>query len=218
MANRFATLRENLEYDAVEQAGPAAVAAFDAMLARGESVSMAAQLATRRPPSGGLNDRVIQSNTPSVTEQFKGCPAMLDLYRKNYRAHTGENLPEDAVVYRGLAKFPGDPGCIVTHKQSLSDVKRIMKERNEHIEGDWENHPVSEAPKPQVIRMNENVMARYLSEYRQEEEFANLDERELRELIIDNHTREITPDEAMNAPTSVEQVTQEVFGGEQCIQ
>jgi len=68
-----------------------------------------------------------------------------------------------------------------------------------------------------VVRMNENVMARYLSEYRQEEEFANLDERELRELIIDNHTREITPDEAMNAPTSIEQVNQEVFGGEQCI-
>ena len=31
MANRFATMRENLEYDAVEQAGPAAVAAFEAV-------------------------------------------------------------------------------------------------------------------------------------------------------------------------------------------
>lgn len=217
MTDRFKTVRENLEYDAVVQAGPSAIAAFDRMLAKGESVSMAAQFATRRPPSGGMNDRVIQSNHPSVTEQFKGCPAMLALYRKNYRAHTGENLPEDAVVYRGLAKFPGDPGCIVTHKQSLSDVKKIMKERNEEIEGDWENHPVSEAPQPQVVRMNEMVMARYLSEYRAEEEFANLDERELRELIIDNHTKVVTADDAMNAPTSIEQVNQEVFGGEQCI-
>jgi hypothetical protein len=215
---RFKTRRENLEYDAVLQAGPHAVEAFDRMIAKGESVSMAAQLATKSPPRGGISDQLLQRNTKSVTEQFKGCPAMLDLYRKNYKTQTGENLPEDAVIYRSLAEYPGDPGCIVTHKQSLSDVRKIMKDRNKLVEGDWENHPVSQAPEPQVVRMNENVMSRYLSEYRQEEEFANLDERELREMIIDNHTQVVTADDAMNAPTSIDQVNQEVFGGEQCIQ
>ena len=214
---RFKTRRENLEYDAVLQAGPHAVEAFDRMIAKGESVSMAAQLATKSPPRGGNSDQLLQRNTKSVTEQFKGCPAMLDLYRKNYKTQTGENLPEDAVIYRSLAEYPGDPGCIVTHKQSLSDVRKIMKDRNKLVEGDWENHPVSQAPEPQVVRMNENVMSRYLSEYRQEEEFADLDERELREMIIDNHTQVVTADDAMNAPTSIDQVNQEVFGGEQCI-
>lgn len=216
--DRFSTRRENLEYDAVVQAGPKAVEAFERMLAKGESVSMAAQLATRSPPKTGITDQILQRNTKSVTEQFKGCPAMLDLYRKNYKAQTGENLPEDAVVYRSLAEYPGDPGCIVTHKHSLQDVQKTIKERNKLVEGDWENHPVSQAPEPQVVRMNANVMARYKSEYRMEEEFANLDERELEELIIDNHTQVVTADDAMNAPTSIEQVNKEVFGGQKCIQ
>lgn len=216
--SRFSTRRENFEYDAVVQAGPQAVEAFERMLAKGESVSMAAQLATRCPPRTGITDQILQRNTKSVTEQFKGCPAMLDLYRKNYKAQTGENLPEDAVVYRSLAEYPGDPGCIVTHKHSLQDVQKTIKERNKLVEGDWENHPVSQAPEPQVVRMNANVMARYKSEYRMEEEFANLDERELEELIIDNHTQVVTADDAMNAPTSIEQVNKEVFGGQKCIQ
>jgi hypothetical protein len=37
-------------------------------------------------------------------------------------------------------------------------------------------------------------------------------------MIIDNHTQVVTADDAMNAPTSIDQVNQEVFGGEQCIQ
>lgn len=206
-----------MEWQAVRQAGPEAVKAFNKMLEKGESVSMASQLATRRPPSGGCDEQILNRNTKSVTEQFKGCKPMLDLYRKNYKLKTGENLPEDAVVYRGLAKFPGDPGCIVTHKHSLSDVRRTMKERNEQVEGDWENHPVSEAPQPQVVRMNDNVLARYKSEYRAEEEFKDMDERELEEVIIETHTKVVTADDAMNAPTTEEQVNQAVFGGRDVI-
>jgi hypothetical protein len=208
---RFAKLRDELEWLAVEQAGPRAIAAFDRMLANGESISMAAQLATRRPPSGGIDDQFIQRNTKSVTEQFKGCESMANLYRKNYRKITGENLPEDAVVHRGLAKFPGDPGCIVTHKQSLSEVKRIMKERNCQVEGDWENHPVSQAPEPQTVRINENTMKRYIAEYRSEEEFAKLPEPELRELITETVAPVVTADDVMNAATSIEQVSKRTF-------
>jgi hypothetical protein len=216
--SRFPRLRDELEWDAVQQAGPAAVESFEKMIAQGESISMAAQFATCRPPSGGYDEQLVQRNTKSVTEQFKGCGPMLDLYRKNYKAQTGESLPEDAVVYRSLAKYPGDPGCIVTHKQSLSDVKKIMKERNEQVEGDWENHPISEAPQPQVVRMNENVMARYKAEYKMEsEEYAKLDERELEEHIIDTHTSLVTADDAMNAPTSEEQVNKATFGGRDAI-
>lgn len=210
--SRFPRLRDEMEYTAVVLAGPAAVAIFDRMIENGESVSMAALCATRSPPTGGVNDQIIQRNTKSVTEQFKGCEGMLNLYRKNYKRVTGENLPEDAVVHRGLAKFPGDPGCIVTHKQSLSEVKRIMKERNCQVEGDWENHPVSQAPEPQSVRINENTMSRYISEYRQEEEFAKLPEQELRELITENVAPVVTADEVMNAASSVSEVSKRVFG------
>ena len=66
--SRFATMRDNLEYDAVVNAGPHAVEAFERMLANGESVSMAATLATRTPPRTGVDDRIIQANTQSVSE------------------------------------------------------------------------------------------------------------------------------------------------------
>lgn len=209
---RFPRMSDELAWMAVEQAGPAAIAAFEKMLKKGESVSMAAQLATRKSPSGGLDEQLVQRNTKSVTEQFRGCESMLALYRRNYRKLTGENLPEDAIVHRGLAKFPGDPGCIVTHKQSLSEVKRIMKERNCQVEGDWENHPVSQAPEPQTVRINENTMRRYISEYRAEEEFAKLPERELREVITERVAPVVTADDVMNAATSVDEVSKRVFG------
>ncbi len=209
---RFPQMRDEMAWMAVEQAGPTAVAAFERMLKNGESVSMAAQLATRRPPSGGLDEQLVQRNTKSVTEQFRGCEGMLALYRKNYQKLTGEKLPEDAVVHRGLAKFPGDPGCIVTHKQSLSEVKRIMKERNCQVEGDWENHPVSQAPEPQTVRINENTMQRYIAEYRAEDEYAKLPEPELREVITENVAPVVTADDVMNAATSIDEVSKKVFG------
>ena len=211
--SRFATMRDNLEYDAVVNAGPHAVEAFERMLARGESVSMAATLATRTPPRTGVDDRVIQANTKSVSEQFRGCEPMLDLYRKNYKAKTGENLPEDAVVYRGLAKYPGDPDCIVTHKNTLSDVKRAMKNRNEWVEGDWENHPEQQCPEGQKVAMNEVAMARYKSEYRALPEYERVDERDLEAEILHNHSRPMSGEDLMNAATSLDQVQKETFGG-----
>lgn len=213
MTGRFPTRRENLEWDAVQQAGPEAVRRFDEMLTNGTSVSMASMLATQSPPRTGVTDQTVSRNSKSVTEQFKGCPGMLEQYRTNYRRCTGESLPEDAVVYRGLAKFPGDPAAIVTHKHGLSAVKAAMKQRNEQVEGDWENHPVQQAPDPQTCRMNDIVMDRYKGEYRREEEFKDLPERELEEVILDTHAPVVSPEQAMAAHTSIDSLTKDVFGG-----
>lgn len=213
--SRFSSRREQLEYDAVEQAGPAAVEAFERMVANGESVSMAATLATRTPPRTGVDDRMTMANGPRASEAFKNEPWMLDLYKKNYRAKTGEDLPADAIVYRGLADFPGDPAAIVTHKHSLSEVKKAMAERNVQVEGDWENHRVQQAPKPQEVLLNENVMARYKSEYRQTEEYAMVNEKDLEAEIIHNHAKPVTADEVMNTPASISEAYNKHFDGTQ---
>lgn len=211
--SRFSSRRDQLEYDAVEQAGPAAVEAFERMIANGESVSMAATLATRTPPRTGVDDRMTMANGPKATEAFKNEPWMLDLYKKNYKAKTGEDLPADAIVYRGLADFPGDPAAIVTHKHSLSDVKKVMRERNVQVEGDWENHRVQQAPKPQECLINNQVMNRYKAEYRQEEEYARVSESDLEAEIIHNHAKVVTADEVMAAPTSIKEAYDRTFDG-----
>lgn len=210
---RFKTMRDNLEYMAVEQAGPEAVARFEEMLARGESVSMAATLATKSPPRTGVDDRTVMANSRRVSEQFKNEPWMLQQYRNNYRRLTGENLPDDAVVYRSLVRFPGDPTAIVTHKHSLSAVKQAMRERNERVEGDWEIHPESAPPKPQEVRMNAQVMARYKQEYRSLDEWRDVDERDLEEEILHRHAPVVTPDEVMNTPKSIDEAYQKTFAG-----
>ena len=213
--SRFSSRREQLEYDAVLQHGPHALEAFDRMIAAGESVSMAAQLATRTPPRTGVDDKMTMANGPKASEIFKNEPWMLDLYKKNYKAKTGENLPADAIVYRGLADFPGDPGAIVTHKHGLSDVKKAMKERNVRVEGDWENHQVQAAPKPQEVLINDQVMARYKAEYRQEAEYMNVSDKDLEKEITHNHAKVVTADEVMNTPTSIKQAYDKTFNGTQ---
>jgi hypothetical protein len=210
--SRFPTRRENLEWAAVQESGPEAVARFDKMLAEGQSVSMAAMLATQSPPRTGIDDRTVQANSKSVTEQFRGCDAMLNLYRQNYKAKTGENLPEDAVVYRGLAKYPGDPDCIVTHKHTLSDVKKAMRARNEQVEGDWEVHPVQAPPKPQEVLINDNVMARYKAEYRQLPEYEKATDKDLEAEITHKHTKVVTADDVMSTAKNIEEASKKVFG------
>lgn len=213
MSQRFKSIRDEMEWMSVEQAGPAAIETFDRILATGESVSMAALLATRRPPSGGVNEQIVQRNAGSLEQQFEGCGPMLDLYRKNYKAQTGEELPSTAVVNRGLAAYPGDPGCIMTHKHSLADVQRVAKERNHQVEGDWENHPFQQAPVVQSCRINKVAMERLKSEYRHEkEEYCRIPEQDLEAEITMNHTKVVTPDEMMNAAKSVGEINKRVFG------
>ena len=198
------TVQEEIEYQAVVSAGPEAVRRYKEMVAAGESHRMAVMLATRKPPGSGVDDRMIFANTPSVSEQFAGCPEMLALYRKNYRQKTGEDLPEDAVVYRSLVEYPGDPGAIVTHKHSLDQVKEEMRRRNVTVEGDWENHQRQAPPEPQKILINDVAMARYKSEYRQLDEFRDVSDRDLEDEITSKHAKTVTPDEAMNAPRTVD--------------
>jgi hypothetical protein len=209
---RKMSIREQMEFEAVALAGPEAVKRFERLVADGESVSMASMLATRSPPRTGITDQTYHRNSPGIGEIFKNEPEMLDLYRKNYRACTGEDLPDDAVPFRGLVDFPGDPGAIITHKHSLQDVKRVMHERNRHVEGDWEHHQYSQAPTPQVTRMSDMVMNRYKGEYRAEDEFRDMSEPELEEVILDTHAPVVTPDQAMAAPTSVHEAMQRARG------
>jgi hypothetical protein len=166
---------------------------------------MAVMLATKKPPGSGIDDRMVFANTPSVTEQFAGCPEMLALYRKNYRQKTGEDLPEDAVVYRSLVNEPGDPGAIVTHKHSLDQVKEEMRRRNVTVEGDWENHQRPAPPEPQKILINDVAMARYKSEYRQLDSFKDTSDRDLEEEITYKHAKTVTADEAMSAPRTIDE-------------
>ena len=208
MTQRFPRMRDELEWIAVQQSGPDAITRFNEMLEKGESVSMAAMLATKAPPSSGVDERLVQRNAGSLEQQFAGCPEMLNLYRKNYRAKTGEDLPADAVVYRSLVKYPGDPDAIVTHKHSLDEVKKAMKARNVEVHGDWENHQVKglTPPKPQEVLINDTAMERYKAEYRMEsEEYCKIDERDLEAEIIHNHTKVVTADEVMSVPATLDE-------------
>lgn len=180
------TQREELTYEGVKACGPGAVADFAVLLGRGESVSMAAMLATRTPPALGNSDQTFNRNRRSLLDQFGGNVRMLEMYNQNYRAETGEDIPGDAFVFRGLAKYPGDPGAILTHKHTLDDVKRVMKARNVEIEGEWDQTPFSQAPKPQEVRMRPDLVDHYAEEYVQEQpDLAKLDLQELRELVVD---------------------------------
>lgn len=203
---RFDTMKEELQWEAVKAAGEVAVFRFNAMLEKGETVFTAAMLATQKPPSGGVNDQIVTRNAGSLEQQFQGCPDMLALYRKNYKAKTGEELPADAVVYRGLVDEPGDPRYIVTHKNTLADVMRNAKEDNKHVEGDWENHPVQQAPTVQDCLINDHAMGRLLADYQSNPAYEGVTVDELKEEILHKHTKKVSADEAMAAPRTIDAI------------
>jgi len=207
------TQREELEYEGVKSHGPGAVAEFARLLGKGESVSMAAMLATRTPPALGNSDQTFNRNRRSLLEQFGGNTRMLEMYNTNYRAETGEDIPGDAFVFRGLAKYPGDPGAILTHKHTLADVKKVMQARNVEIEGDWDQTPVSQAPKPQEVRMRGDLVEKYAEEYVQEQpDLAKMDLRELKEMVVETMAPKV--DEGCLNPMGVtdhEALSEKVF-------
>lgn len=211
MDQRFPRMKDEMQWMAVQDAGPVAIERFERMLANGESINTAAMLATQRSPTGGVNDQIVQRNAGSLEEQFKGCPEMLALYRKNYKAATGEDLPADAVCLRGLVDTPGDPRYIITHKNTLADVQKNAKEDNKMVEGDWENHPVQQAPTPQSVRINETSMNRLLADYQSNPDYEKATVEELKEEIVAKHTKVVTPDEAMAAPRTLDEVHRRVY-------
>lgn len=211
MSQRFPQMKDELQWMAVVEAGPQAIERFERMLSEGESINTAAMLATQKSPSGGVNDQIVTRNAGSLEQQFAGCPEMLELYRKNYRAKTGEDLPSDAVCYRGLVDEPGDPRYIVTHKNTLADVQRNAREDNKQVEGDWENHPVQQAPVPQSVRINDTSMGRLLADYQSNPAYEKASVEELKEEIIAKHTKVVTADEAMAAPRTLDEIHRRIY-------
>lgn len=211
MSQRFPQMKDELQWMAVVEAGPQAIERFERMLSDGESINTAAMLATQKSPSGGVNDQFVTRNAGSLEQQFAGCPEMLELYRKNYRAKTGEDLPSDAVCYRGLVDEPGDPRYIVTHKNTLADVQRNAREDNKQVEGDWENHPVQQAPVPQSVRINDTSMGRLLADYQSNPAYEKASVEELKEEIIAKHTKVVTADEAMAAPRTLDEIHRRIY-------
>lgn len=206
-------MRDELQWLAVKQAGPEAVARFDDMISKGQTVAMAAMLATRKAPSSGVDDRMVMANAPRLADQFKGCPQMLELWKKRYRQRTGEDLPDDAVVFRTCADEPGDADVVVTHKHSLQEVKEKLAARGKEVHGDWEVTPMQKAPEVQKVRINDTAMARYMAEYRADPAYEKASDAELREEIIGTHTKVVTADEVMSAPTDPVAWAEECFRG-----
>ncbi len=189
------TFDDELQYEAVKKAGPAAVSQFMDMLANGESVRMAAMMATRKAPTMGITDHLYHKNMPKWREGMT--PIVAKAWNAEYRRRTGENIPDDAIVMRGFAEFPGDPGVVLTSKHSLQDLKRVMELRGKRIESDdFETNPVQLPPTPQQVRMDPALVEEYRQEYIQADpSLAQKDQRELVEQIVETHTKKVTADD-----------------------
>lgn len=201
---RYPNRRDQSDFEAVWRKGSAAVAFFDRIVST-EGVRMAAMLASQSAPTSGVDDRMVMANSGSVEETFRGSPEMLRLYQAQYRRETGEDLPADAVVYRGIVSYPGESGAIVTHKRSLQEVKEYLKARGRDVHGDWDVTGDQVAATPQVVRMGSDIMDRYKREYRAEGGWEKTSDRDLEEEILYKHAPVVTADDVHNAPTSLEE-------------
>jgi hypothetical protein len=208
------TILEELTYEGVKARGHRAVAKFHELLGKGESVNIAAMLATQTPPGLGLSDQTYMRNKKGLLEQFDGNQGMLDLYNRNYRAQTGEDIPGDAFVFRGLATEPGDREVIMTHKHTLADVQRAMQRRNVTIHGDFDQTPVPQRPRPQVVRMREDILEAYVDDViATNPERAEEDRRDLREEVL--HDKAPVIDDSCLTPLGAsdkEQLMDKTFG------
>lgn len=191
------TVQDELSFANVKTHGPAAVQRFLDMIQKGESVKMAEMLATRKAPSLGINDQTYFANKRGdLLDQFNGSEIVLKQWNDEYRRRTGEDIPKDAVIFRSLASGPGDPDAVLSHKQSLAEIKAKMKVRNIRIEGDWEQVPVAAPPKPQLIRMGADLVEKYVDEYIVENpDLQHEDRNELREMVIEKHSRKVSADD-----------------------
>lgn len=186
------TLDDELQYEAVKARGPIAIHEFMRMVESGESVRMAAMLATQSPPTLGFNDHVIHKNAKHWRDDMT--PIVAAEWNRRYREQTGENIPDDAVIMRGLCDRIGDPSVVLTTKHGFKDMVRILEMRGKKVESDdFETKPVQLPPTPQVVRMDEGLVEIYREEYIQEDpDLAHVDQRELRERIVDTHTKEVS--------------------------
>lgn len=196
-------MNDELTYQGVRACGPQAVNRFVDLLQKGESVQIAAMLATRTPPALGHNDQTVMKNRQTLLEQFGGNVRMLEAYNRQYKLETGEDIPGDAVVLRGLVRYPGDSEFILTHKHTLADVQKAAKKRNIEVHGDWEQTPVSQAPKPQEVRLRPDIVDNYVGEYLQENpDLGRETLQDLREMVIADKSEKL--DESCLTPLGVD--------------
>lgn len=188
------SLQDELSFDNVKRHGRKATEDFLNMVADGQTVKMAEMLATRKAPSLGINDQTYMKNKPhNLLDQFGGSEILLNAWNQAYRARTGEDIPDDAFIFRGLANSIGDPAAVLSHKNSLSDIQKVMKLRNVRVEGDWDLEPVSAPPVVQETRMAPDLIKEYVDEYIAEDpSLAMKDRRELEEMVVETHSRKIT--------------------------
>lgn len=207
-------LQDEIAFDSVKQHGHDAVEFFIEMLKKGESVRMAAMLATRTPPRLGINDHTYQSNKVDLLTQCSGSPAVLHAWKTNYKRVTGEELPDDAVLFRGLAQYPGDPKAVLSHKTSLTEIKEHVRMRGAESHGDWDIERPDAPPKVQEVDIAPDIIERYRAEYIQENpDLAHANQDDLTEEIIDTHSRRLTPDDIRPYGTDdFESLSQKLFG------
>lgn len=206
--------REQLAWENVKMMGPDAMAEFIRLIEGGETPVMAEMLVSRRPPGLGFGGHTLIKNRPSLLEQFNGSHIVMDHWMREYRRRTGEELPADAVILRSLATETGDPSAVVSHKQSLEDVLSIARTRNLKVTGDVNFDPdPSIPPEVQTIRMGEDLIDRYTSEYHAADpRLREADPREVREMVIENHTEKRTYEDLNPyGATSLAQLAKKVF-------
>lgn len=187
------TMQDEISFANIKRYGSAAVNEFIRLIQNGESVKMAEMLVTKTPPRLGINDHYFQRNRLSLLDQFGGSEATMRAWQKAYRERTGEELPADATILRGAARGIGDEDAVITHKHTLADVKKKLAARNLRVEGDFDMEPIPTPPRPQVIRMGADLVENYVDQYITENpDLQQEDRRELREMVIDTHSREVT--------------------------
>lgn len=182
------TLQEEIAYDAVRKLGAAAINLFVEMVARGESIAMAAMLITRTPPRCGINSDAMRKGVGG--HWWEGMSeATAIAWNSEYRKRTGENIPEGAVILRGFAKGIGDHEVVLTHKHDLHAVKQVLRERNVTCHGDgWDIEAKDPVLTPQVSRLAPDLVEDLRREYiKDDPSLALKDQRELREMIVEKH-------------------------------
>jgi len=133
------------------------------MIANGTSPRMAEALALQEPPGIGITDTnfIADQNRhgTSILDRMGGdTRAVEDLRRR--LALNGYKLKDDDHYIPTVARFSGDPEAIVNNTQTMSDLKRKLKNRGTPFEGEvsTEGHK-SHGPRKKY-RLNPRIVER----------------------------------------------------------
>ncbi len=118
---------------------PAIQDRYEAMVAAGESHSIAEMLATRSFPGVMGTDRTFMQGRPTDGAQFDGTPPIVGRAYVKQAEAAGVNV-SGKVYSSTLARFPGDPRAWVS---GISDVKARCEEQG------WGCHGALNIPEPE---------------------------------------------------------------------